>query len=415
MDSNLHSLVRADIGRTTARRRQSIACAAILAAFALVPTACSALLSANEPIEVASSDDGGANADSGRATATATGDGTADGSPRTDAAAAFDGAGVVLSIAPNTVSFGGSFVSGAGSATPASGSIALIVNNEGVAPSPALDVSLVGNAEFSIDSTTCAAPLGPGESCTVDVSSAGTPGGPWVGLVQVGGEGVFAYAELFDEGTPALTLDSTCHDFGAVALGMVSPEFVYTLTNVTGAVVTGISVSFANYLSSAQPFYAGPTQTCGAVLEAGASCSIGVVFAPQSACAYAGISVTYGSSNSNAVYATLYGEDGSPDNPTPCYGACGVYGGASSCGGGPGTPCYDAGSPGGDGDAAPAASGSTSYTDAGAPPTPQCVPQTCAGFGYDCGNNGDGCGGVLNCGECVSPQVCGGGGYSKCG
>jgi hypothetical protein len=45
-----------------------------------------------------------------------------------------------------------------------------------------------------------------------------------------------------------------------------------------------------------------------------------------------------------------------------------------------------------------------------------CVPQTCASLGYNCGPTGDGCGGVLQCGSsCPAPQFCGGGGPNKCG
>lgn len=44
-----------------------------------------------------------------------------------------------------------------------------------------------------------------------------------------------------------------------------------------------------------------------------------------------------------------------------------------------------------------------------------CVPKTCPELGYSCGPNGDGCGGLVDCGQCQLPQVCGGGGYSKCG
>jgi hypothetical protein len=44
-----------------------------------------------------------------------------------------------------------------------------------------------------------------------------------------------------------------------------------------------------------------------------------------------------------------------------------------------------------------------------------CTPKTCAMLGYDCGTQGDGCGGVLNCGTCVAPATCGGGGPGKCG
>ena len=44
-----------------------------------------------------------------------------------------------------------------------------------------------------------------------------------------------------------------------------------------------------------------------------------------------------------------------------------------------------------------------------------CTPKTCAQLNYDCGAAGDGCGNLLNCGTCTSPQYCGGGGYDQCG
>ena len=31
-------------------------------------------------------------------------------------------------------------------------------------------------------------------------------------------------------------------------------------------------------------------------------------------------------------------------------------------------------------------------------------------LGFNCGANGDGCGQLIKCGTCTSPQVCGGGG-----
>jgi hypothetical protein len=44
-----------------------------------------------------------------------------------------------------------------------------------------------------------------------------------------------------------------------------------------------------------------------------------------------------------------------------------------------------------------------------------CKPATCTSQGYSCGDNSDGCGGVLHCGTCNSPEYCGGGGFSHCG
>jgi len=45
-----------------------------------------------------------------------------------------------------------------------------------------------------------------------------------------------------------------------------------------------------------------------------------------------------------------------------------------------------------------------------------CTPTTCAALGYDCGYAGDGCGNLLTCGMCVAPLTCGGGGAANtCG
>jgi hypothetical protein len=45
----------------------------------------------------------------------------------------------------------------------------------------------------------------------------------------------------------------------------------------------------------------------------------------------------------------------------------------------------------------------------------RCTVGTCASLGFTCGDNADGCGGLLHCGTCNSPDFCGGGGFSKCG
>jgi hypothetical protein len=45
-----------------------------------------------------------------------------------------------------------------------------------------------------------------------------------------------------------------------------------------------------------------------------------------------------------------------------------------------------------------------------------CVSKTCAELGADCGENGDGCGNEIDCGTCSGGQTCGGGGVSNmCG
>jgi hypothetical protein len=45
-----------------------------------------------------------------------------------------------------------------------------------------------------------------------------------------------------------------------------------------------------------------------------------------------------------------------------------------------------------------------------------CAPSTCQGLGKNCGILLDGCGGSLNCGSCLAPETCGGGGAANaCG
>jgi hypothetical protein len=48
--------------------------------------------------------------------------------------------------------------------------------------------------------------------------------------------------------------------------------------------------------------------------------------------------------------------------------------------------------------------------------TVMCTPATCQSLGFNCGAAGDGCGGILQCGTCPTGQTCGGGGVANvCG
>jgi hypothetical protein len=50
------------------------------------------------------------------------------------------------------------------------------------------------------------------------------------------------------------------------------------------------------------------------------------------------------------------------------------------------------------------------------PDSGSCTPQTCTQQSITCGPAGDGCGNSLDCGKCVAPETCGGGGVAgKCG
>ena len=84
---------------------------------------------------------------------------------------------------------------------------------------------------------------------------------------------------------------------------------------------------------------------------------------------------------------------------------CGSCPAGQTCGGGGFSICGVASSSSSGGDA-------STGGDAGGN---SCTPTTCMALGYSCGQNGDGCGGILDCGTCMAPETCGGGGFSKCG
>jgi hypothetical protein len=97
--------------------------------------------------------------------------------------------------------------------------------------------------------------------------------------------------------------------------------------------------------------------------------------------------------------------------------ACGGGGGGNGNGGGGGdddddTAVPDGGGGGGDGGGGSGDAGAGGEIDAGV----GCGLVTCESAGANCGPIGDGCGGVIQCGECQGTETCGGGGMpSVCG
>jgi len=53
--------------------------------------------------------------------------------------------------------------------------------------------------------------------------------------------------------------------------------------------------------------------------------------------------------------------------------------------------------------------------DSGPPIDASCTPLTCQQQGFNCGENSDGCGNAIQCGTCPEPEICGAAGFSKCG
>src|SRR5690348_15917491 len=90
--------------------------------------------------------------------------------------------------------------------------------------------------------------------------------------------------------------------------------------------------------------------------------------------------------------------------------ACGTSGDGSIFGEGPG---------GADGSVGDESTLPPNFTDDGGTSdgsSSGCQKKTCAQLGVNCGPQGDGCGGSIDCGTCKAPETCGGGGVaSQCG
>jgi FtsP/CotA-like multicopper oxidase with cupredoxin domain len=95
----------------------------------------------------------------------------------------------------------------------------------------------------------------------------------------------------------AVTLTPASANFGAVTAGSTSAPFLFTLTNSGTASLTNINIS----LTGANANRFSQTNTCGASLAVGASCTINVTFRPQKA--------------GTAYTATLQIRDSAPNSP----------------------------------------------------------------------------------------------------
>lgn len=137
--------------------------------------------------------------------------------------------------------------------------------------------------DFALNANTCGATLAAGASCTVGVVFTPSAGGARSGTLRFTDSAGTQTATLAGTGVmPAsITLTPPQLTFAATTVGQTSAAQSITLTN-TG----GLSTPLSNLGVSAGFTLA--TNTCGAALAAGASCVVGVVFAPGSAGAFNG-------------------------------------------------------------------------------------------------------------------------------
>jgi alpha-1,3-glucanase-like protein/F5/8 type C domain-containing protein/CARDB protein/ASPM-SPD-2-Hydin domain-containing protein len=132
-----------------------------------------------------------------------------------------------------------------------------------------------GNPDFALQSSTCGASLAIGSSCTVGVTFRPSAAGSRTGSLSFGG---LVAVPLTGTGTisgPALVAAPPGLDFGTLTTGVTSAPQTVTLSNPGTATttLTGITGTSAEFAIQ--------SNTCGASLAAGASCTVGVTFAPS--------------------------------------------------------------------------------------------------------------------------------------
>jgi hypothetical protein len=139
------------------------------------------------------------------------------------------------------------------------------------------------SGDFTIASNNCISPLAVGANCVIGVTfhtTAGTAAGTYTATLNLTVNGAANNVALTGR---VKTLTPTALTFPNTTRGAVSTTQLVTLTNPAGAGMLAVTLSF----SGTNPTYFGRSTTtpgtCGANLNAGSSCTVGVVFAPPSA------------------------------------------------------------------------------------------------------------------------------------
>jgi hypothetical protein len=201
---------------------------------------------------------------------------------------ALSGTGVlaaVIGVSPSSLNF--TVLAGVPSSA-----LTLTVTNIGGAPTANVGFAIPGSpvqgspaSFFSTGATTCptagGATLAAGSSCTVQVIfTPGAAGGSVASLVVSSTAAVSVTVPLNGTAQIAsgLNVTPTQMSFGTVTLGLTSAAQTATVTNTSTIAASGFTVGVSGQIGSSQ--FSMAQDTCGASLAAGASCTVGVVFAP---------------------------------------------------------------------------------------------------------------------------------------
>jgi len=212
----------------------------------------------------------------------------------------------VLTVTPTPLTFASTVV-GATSAAQT-----LTLTNSGGADASGIVVAVA--APFSRPAGgsggTCGATLVAGASCTINVVFTPTATGAATGTATITANVAVTNSPVALSGTGAAathtaSVTASPPAFGNWATGTASNPMNLTVTNTGNSALAGGTFTFGG--GTPQPF-SRAGGTCGATLAAGASCTIGIVFAPTTATSYSRIlTVAYTGATVTGSPVTLTG------------------------------------------------------------------------------------------------------------
>ncbi|MGA3082135.1 MAG: choice-of-anchor D domain-containing protein [Terracidiphilus sp.] len=165
--------------------------------------------------------------------------------------------------------------------SPGQSSPAQTVTLTNTGGSTATALTLTATPPFSLVQNTCPASLTAGASCSTGVIFAPSLNGPYTGTLTIASPSLGASASVPLSGTVGVpgTVQAlpTLIDFSQTGVGLLSSPVTVTLTNPIGA------TSLTNLSLAATAGFRLVNNACASTLAAGASCTVGVEFAPASA------------------------------------------------------------------------------------------------------------------------------------
>jgi len=142
-------------------------------------------------------------------------------------------------------------------------------------PTTLSNIGIAASGPFAVASNTCGTSIAAGASCTVGVTFSPTTVASATGTLTFNDSAVTSpqTVSLSGTGSAPVTFSSNSINFSTVRVGTTSSARTVTLTNHLSSALTIAAVS-------ASTGFAVASNTCGASIGAGATCTVGVTFSP---------------------------------------------------------------------------------------------------------------------------------------